>query len=98
MADYLSNQIVVLRGNGDGTFKRPLVSSAPAPVGLAVGDLNGDGNEDLLVVESNGTELVLWPSFWDRAMASSISKFRIGWARKLASSLSPTLTATESST
>jgi hypothetical protein len=55
MADYLSNQIVVLRGNGDGTFKRPLVSSAPAPVGLAVGDLNGDGNEDLLVVESNGT-------------------------------------------
>jgi hypothetical protein len=55
MADYLSNQIVVLLGKGDGTFQKPMVFSVPAPIGLAVGDLNGDGNGDLVVVESGGT-------------------------------------------
>src|SRR5579863_4419137 len=43
MADYLSNQIVVLLGKGDGTFQKPMVSTVPAPISLAVGDLNGDG-------------------------------------------------------
>jgi len=55
MADYLSNQIIVLLGKGEGNFERPIAFAAPAPIGLAVGDLNGDGNEDLLVVESGGT-------------------------------------------
>ena len=55
VADYLSNQIVVLLGNGDGTFEKPTVWTVPLPIGLAVGDLNGDGKEDLLVVESAGT-------------------------------------------
>jgi hypothetical protein len=58
MADYLSNQIIVLLGKGDGTFQRPMAFAISTPIGLAVGDLNGDGNEDLLVVlvvESRGT-------------------------------------------
>jgi FG-GAP-like repeat len=55
MADYLSDQIVVLLGKGDGTFQKPMAFAVPAPIGLAVGDLNGDGNEDLVVVESGGT-------------------------------------------
>jgi hypothetical protein len=55
VADYLSSQIIVLLGNGDGTFQKRMVSNVPLPIGIAVGDLNGDGNEDLLVVESNGT-------------------------------------------
>ena len=55
MADYLSNQIVVLLGNGDGSFQKPMKFSIPAPVALAVGDFNGDGKEDLAVVEYGGT-------------------------------------------
>jgi len=54
-ADYLSSQIVTLLGNGDGTFQKPIQFGAPSPIGLAVGDFNEDGIEDLAVVETGGT-------------------------------------------
>ena len=54
-ADWLSNQVVILLGNGDGTFQPPRIFSASNPIGLAVGDFNEDGNLDLAVVEANGT-------------------------------------------
>ena len=53
--DLASNQVVILLGNGDGTFQSPRKFSAPNPIGLAVGDFNEDGNLDLAVVEANGT-------------------------------------------
>src|SRR5438445_10451048 len=46
-ADYLSNQIVSLLGNGDGTFQKPLKLSVPGPISLAAGDFNEDRNLDL---------------------------------------------------
>jgi large repetitive protein len=52
-ADYLSNQIVVLLGNGDGTFQKPIQFPAPSPISLTVGDFNGDGYQDLAVVETS---------------------------------------------
>jgi hypothetical protein len=55
VANYLTGQIVILLGNGDGTFQPPGKFSARAPVGIAVGDFNEDGNEDLAVVENFGT-------------------------------------------
>jgi hypothetical protein len=55
LGDYVSNQIVVLLGNGDGTFHEPLKFRAPSPIDLAAGDFNGDGNQDLVVVENGGT-------------------------------------------
>jgi len=55
LADYLSSQIVTLLGNGDGTFQKPIRFRAPSPIGLAAGDFNEDGIEDLAVVETGGT-------------------------------------------
>jgi hypothetical protein len=50
-ADYWNSHISVLFGKGDGTFQRPLSFSVPSPIGLAVGDFNGDGIPDLAVLE-----------------------------------------------
>ena len=55
IANYVSDQVCILLGNGDGTFKRPLCFSAALPIGIASGDLNEDGNQDLAVVETSGT-------------------------------------------
>ncbi len=55
IADYVSDQVCVLLGNGDGTFKRPLCFSAPLPIAIASGDFNEDGHEDLAVMETSGT-------------------------------------------
>ena len=55
LADWLSGQIVILLGNGDGTFQTPRKFPAPSPIELAVGDFNEDGNLDLAVVQANGT-------------------------------------------
>jgi hypothetical protein len=52
-ADYLSNQVVTLLGNGDGTFQKPIQFPAPSPISLAVGDFDEDGNQDLAVVETS---------------------------------------------
>jgi hypothetical protein len=55
-ADYLSNQIVTLLGNGDGTFQKPIEFPAPSPISLATGDFDEDGNQDLAVVETSAGE------------------------------------------
>jgi hypothetical protein len=54
-ADWLSGQLVILLGNGDGTFQPARKLRVPNPVELAAGDFNEDGNEDLAIVEANGT-------------------------------------------
>jgi hypothetical protein len=55
VADWLSNKVVILLGNGDGTFQPSQTLSVPRPLGIAAGDFNEDGNQDLAVVETNGT-------------------------------------------
>jgi hypothetical protein len=55
VADYVTSQIVVLLGNGDGTFRKSTTFSIAVPIALAVGDFNNDDKEDLAVVEYGGT-------------------------------------------
>ena len=47
--------ISVLLGNGDGTFKPHTdYSTGVSPIGMVMGDFNGDGNLDLAVVDNCG--------------------------------------------
>ena len=53
--DLVSESVSILLGNGNGTFQKALTFAVPAPVGIAAGDFNEDGIQDLAVVENGGT-------------------------------------------
>lgn len=53
-ANWDSNTVSVLLGNGDGTFKTAVNYAAnDTPYGIAIGDFNGDGNLDFASVGSS---------------------------------------------
>jgi hypothetical protein len=61
--DNYDGDMNVLLGNGDGTFQAPLDFFLPAltpftqfPLSVAVGDMNGDGKADLVVIASSDDE------------------------------------------
>jgi hypothetical protein len=51
VSDLGANQISILLGKGDGTFRPARNFSVPSCAGLAVGDFNEDGIPDLAIVE-----------------------------------------------
>src|SRR5438874_11152742 len=55
-----SNTVLLLFGNGDGTFSRPLPLDAKSVVELIVpADLNGDGKTDIAVATIDGIAIFI---------------------------------------
>jgi hypothetical protein len=61
VANFSSNTVSILLGNGDGTFQtQQTYPTLARPFGIAVGDLNGDGIPDLVVGnDSTGLNIFL---------------------------------------
>ena len=60
VANAMDNDLWIYLGNGDGTFQLPRViplSKGLSPVGLATGDLRGNGKLDLVVAESDSSSI-----------------------------------------
>ena len=55
VSDLGANQISILMGKGDGSFRPGRSFSVPSCAGLAVGDFNEDGIPDLAIVEYAGS-------------------------------------------
>jgi hypothetical protein len=57
-ANYGTNAVAVMLGNGDGSFQSPVGYAVDqSPEGLTVGDFNGDGKPDLATANYQGGSL-----------------------------------------
>jgi hypothetical protein len=61
-ADFLNDQVNILRNSGSGNFNQPASSpetAGDAAFGIAVGDFDGDTDEDLAVANVNSDNLTI---------------------------------------
>ena len=81
VTNYDSGDVSVLLGRGDGTFQpERRFDAAPAAFALAVGDVNNDGNQDLVVADAPladlGTHLAILLGRGDGTFRAQKSKRR----------------------
>ncbi len=67
--------LTVLLGNGDGTFAAPVqyVATVPRITGIAIGDLNGDSNPDLLLANRNNRSVIVLLGNSDGSFSSGVT-------------------------
>ena len=60
MADSSGNAVIIVLGNGDGTFGMPMtIPVGSDPVAIVAGDFNNDGKLDLAVANSGDSNVTL---------------------------------------
>jgi len=72
--------VAVALGNGDGTFQAPVLTAVPSNSSdeFAVGDLNGDGKEDVVIVHQQGSLAPGAPSSFDVMISNGDGTFTAG--------------------
>ncbi len=53
VANWGGGSVTVFIGRGDGTFVTNVLGAGSMPRSVAVGDLNGDGNPDIIVADQS---------------------------------------------
>lgn len=77
-ADYMSNDIAVLRNNGRGLFGAPVqYDGGPFPHSLVAADIDGDGDTDIAVA-----------NHWDRGISVLLNRGNGTFARRVSYGLS----------
>jgi hypothetical protein len=83
IGDAAYQRVIVLLGNGDGTFRKPFGGGSVGwVIGLAVGDLNADGAPDVAVTGTDftGTANIVWvlPGNGDGTLQAAARYFTVG--------------------
>ena len=76
-ADPFSLSLSVLLSNGDGTFTGPILTAEPGKPSdvFVVGDLDGDGNDDIIVAHQSGSGI---SASFDVFMSNGDGTFALG--------------------
>ncbi len=62
---FLSDNVSVLLGNGDGTFQTSIEYGAgDAPISTSSADFTGDSNKDLVVANQDSGTVSILPGKW----------------------------------
>jgi hypothetical protein len=59
VANWISNDVTVMLGQGDGTFRTETIPAGPGPYDIVTGDFNGDGRPDLAIADNNANEVTV---------------------------------------
>jgi len=85
VANYLSNNVSILLGNGDGTFAVAVnYAVGTGPRSVAVGDFDGDGDLDLAVANSSSNNISILLNNGNGTFATAVNYAAGSWPSSIA--------------